>query len=384
MTSPSSERLCAELPVDFAGRLVRWQRQDGRHGLPWQGTREAYRVWLSEIMLQQTQVRTVLEYYPRFLAHFPSVQALAQAPLDAVLGLWEGLGYYSRARNLHRCAQSVVADWGGVFPQRAQDLVTLPGVGPSTAAAIAAFCAGERVSILDGNVQRVLARHRALDADFSRTAPRRELQQLANALVPASVDMPTYTQALMDVGATRCTPRQPACGLCPLSRDCLALAHDRVDELPRKARATVQQVQHHVVLLHVHCDDAGALHLALVRRPTPGVWAGLWTPPLLDDAQQAHHRETGTKVAPQDAFLHVLTHRRWWLTPWLCATRGGTLPAADTLGLAPDSPQAQALCWIPLAQSADLALPAPLRARWLVWLSELTALVAPAQAPIVA
>ncbi|MEJ7139231.1 A/G-specific adenine glycosylase [Amphibiibacter pelophylacis] len=369
--SGSDSGLEAPLPDDFAGRLVRWQRLHGRHGLPWQGTRDPYRVWLSEIMLQQTQVATVLDYYPRFLARFPDVAALAQAPLDDVLALWAGLGYYSRARNLHGCARRVMADWGGVFPARAADLVTLPGIGVSTAAAIAAFCHGERISILDGNVQRVLARHRGLDEDFSRAAPRRELQRLADALVPHASEMPVYTQALMDLGATRCTPRQAACDVCPVRRDCIALAQGRVHELPRKARATVQKVWAHALLLHAHCDCAGLWHVALVQRPATGVWSGLWTPPLLDEAQQAQRRAHAPPIRAHEAFLHVLTHRRWFLTPWLCATRGGDLPDAVALGL--DGDQAAAMRWWTLDQAAGLALPAPVRARWLGWMEELTA-----------
>ena len=186
----------------FAQQVVAWQRQHGRHDLPWQGTRDPYRVWLSEIMLQQTQVRTVRAYYARFLTRFPDVQALAAAPLDDVLALWSGLGYYSRARNLHRCAQAVCAEHGGAFPRTAAQLQSLPGIGASTAAAIAAFCFGERVAIFDGNVRRVLARYLGFDADLSQARHQRALQQQAQALLPdgahAARDMPAYTQGLMD------------------------------------------------------------------------------------------------------------------------------------------------------------------------------------------
>ena len=208
----------------MAARVVRWQRRHGRHGLPWQGTRDPYRVWLSEVMLQQTQVATVLDYYPRFLERFPDVQALAAAPLDDVLALWSGLGYYSRARNLHRCAQEVVAAHGGAFPRAAPMLATLPGIGRSTAAAIAAFCFGERAAILDGNVKRVLTRAARL-----RRRPGRG-RRGARACGPpprrccrrAGVDV--YTQGLMDLGATVCLARQPACERCPLAADCAARA----------------------------------------------------------------------------------------------------------------------------------------------------------------
>ncbi|HSV44995.1 MAG TPA: A/G-specific adenine glycosylase, partial [Ramlibacter sp.] len=200
--------MSAGAAAGFSARLVRWQQAHGRHGLPWQGTRDPYRVWLSEIMLQQTQVSAVLGYYDRFLERFPGVASLAAAPLDAVLGLWSGLGYYSRARNLHRCAQLVVSQHGGSFPAEAVQLQALPGIGRSTAAAIAAFCFGERVSILDGNVRRVLTRLLAFESDLAQAASERVLLAQAQALVPRqAARMPAYTQGLMDLGATVCLPR---------------------------------------------------------------------------------------------------------------------------------------------------------------------------------
>ena len=196
----------------FAMRLVHWQRQHGRHDLPWQHTRDPYRVWLSEIMLQQTQVVTVIDYFNRFLHRFPTVRDLAAATEDEVLGLWSGLGYYSRARYLHRAAQQVVAQHGGVFPQQAALLETLPGIGRSTAAAIASVCFGERVAILDGNVKRVLTRHLGFDADLAQARAVTTLWERAQDRLPARAqDMPIYTQAVMDLGATVCTPRQPRC-----------------------------------------------------------------------------------------------------------------------------------------------------------------------------
>ena len=209
----------------LATELVAWQRAHGRHGLPWQGHADPYRVWLSEIMLQQTQVSTVLAYYDRFLQRFPDVATLAAAPLDEVLALWAGLGYYSRARHLHRCAQAVVDLHGGRFPASAEGLQTLPGIGRSTAAAIASFCFGERVSILDGNVKRVLSRVLAFEGDLAEPRQERGLWGLAQALVPEdAADMPAYTQGLMDLGATVCLARSPNCLLCPLAEPCVARA----------------------------------------------------------------------------------------------------------------------------------------------------------------
>ena len=203
--------------------MIGWQGRHGRHGLPWQGNPDPYRVWLSEVMLQQTQVATVLAYYPRFLARFPDVRALAAAPLDAVLAAWSGLGYYRRARLLHRCAQVVVAEHGGAFPRHAVQLAALPGIGRSTAAAIAAFCFGERAAILDGNVKRVLARAFGIGDDLGTAAGQRALWARAEALLPAR-GIGAYTQGLMDLGATVCLARRPRCDACPLAATCAAAA----------------------------------------------------------------------------------------------------------------------------------------------------------------
>jgi A/G-specific adenine glycosylase len=300
---------------DFSARLLRWQRAHGRHHLPWQGTREPYRVWLSEVMLQQTQVVTVIDYYQRFLARFPTVRALADAPLDEVLALWSGLGYYSRARNLHRCAQQVRDDWGGAFPRRASDLTQLAGIGPSTAAAIAAFCFDERISILDGNVLRVLARHLGEAADVSSTPGRRVFQAHAQALLPVQAGhMPAYTQALMDLGATLCKPRNPECGRCPLAHTCVALASERVQELPFKGSKLKRSSESWWLWLPLRSD--GAVWLA--QRPLRGVWAGLHAPQVFDSeaaliAQAQTLCAATTQAAP--VVKHVLTHKDLYLHP---------------------------------------------------------------------
>ncbi len=332
-------------PDDFAGRVVRWQRTHGRSGLPWQATRDPYRVWLSEIMLQQTQVATVLGYYQRFLERFPDVRALAAAPQDDVLALWSGLGYYSRARNLHRCAQAVVDTHGGEFPRSAQVLQTLPGIGRSTAAAVASFCFGERVAILDGNVKRVLSRVLAFGDDLASSASERRLWDLAQALVPAQgEDMPAYTQGLMDLGATVCLARAPSCLVCPVREACAAQRAGEADRYPvrtRKLKRTAQSLW----LLQARRGD-GAVWLE--KRPQTGVWAGLYCLPVFDSAQSLE--DTLPARVPRQAlapFVHVLTHKDLHLHPVV----------AQLDVLAPPGPGD----WFGAGDWPGLGLPAPIR-----------------------
>jgi A/G-specific adenine glycosylase len=345
-------------PPGFAQRVLRWQRRHGRHDLPWQRTRDPYRVWLSEVMLQQTQVTTVLDYYARFLARFPDVAALAAAPLDDVLALWSGLGYYSRARHLHRCAQQVVALHGGAFPPSAATLATLPGIGRSTAAAIAAFCFGERAAILDGNVERVLTRALGFAGDLSRAAPKRELWALAEALLPArAVDV--YTQGLMDLGATVCTPRRPACAACPLAEGCVARGEGRPEAYPVKLKRLQRGQRRHALLWL--CQGAGPQeHLLLVQRPSPGVWAGLWSLPEFDEvatlqATTANWPGTGDWLAPIE---HALTHFDWTLQPlrWTLPAAADAQAVVRTLALADGAGR-----WTRRADALALGLPAPIR-----------------------
>lgn len=302
---------------DIALRIVRWQATHGRHQLPWQNTRDPYRVWLSEIMLQQTQVSTVLDYFARFLVRFPDVAALAGAHEDEVLGLWSGLGYYSRARNLHRCARRVVDEFGGAFPSRAEQLQTLPGIGRSTAAAIAAFCFGERVAILDGNVKRVLTRALGFEHDLSVAAHERALWALATDLLPAGDnpgDMPRYTQGLMDLGATVCVRRAPLCDACPLAPVCVARRDGLADKLPFKSRRVKRSAQSLWLLLAQRAD--GAVWLA--KRPPKGVWASLYCLPVFD-SREALAAAVGAAQQRQlldgEVFLHVLTHKDLHLHP---------------------------------------------------------------------
>ncbi|MDP1936761.1 MAG: A/G-specific adenine glycosylase [Hylemonella sp.] len=352
---------------EFAMRVVRWQRSHGRNHLPWQGTQDPYAVWLSEIMLQQTQVGAVREYFARFMQRFPDVGALAQAPLDEVLGLWSGLGYYSRARNLHRCAREIMDQHGGQFPRSAELLQTLPGIGRSTAGAIAAFCFGERVAILDGNVRRVLARSLAFDADLSKTANERALWDLATGLLPRSAlrtSMPAYTQGMMDLGATVCVARNPQCLVCPVADTCGARREGAPEKYPVKTRKLKRSAQS-LWLLHLHTAD-GAVWLQ--RRPVPGVWAGLYCLPLFDsfEALQAavplRHR---TRLQDAPAFVHVLTHKDLHLHPVSARVPAGTPLCAQALP-APAQGKGEAgieQCgeWIAPEQWPQLGLPAPIR-----------------------
>jgi A/G-specific adenine glycosylase len=338
------------VPAGFAGRVVRWQRTHGRSGLPWQDTRDPYRVWLSEIMLQQTQVSRVLEYYPRFLARFPDVRALAAAAIDDVYACWSGLGYYSRARNLHRCAQDVVARHGGEFPPTAELLETLPGIGRSTAAAIASFCFGERIAILDGNVKRVLTRVLGFGADLALAANERELWELAQTLLPrrdVQASMPAYTQGLMDLGATVCLPRNPSCLLCPAHTVCRARQEGDPQRYPVKTRQARRSAQS-LWLLRAARDDGSVW---LEKRPPVGIWGGLYCLPVFDSADEVGAALDGAahdgwrEEAP---FVHVLTHKDLHLHPVAVQVRG------DALGARRGS-------WVAPAQFGSLGLPAPIQ-----------------------
>jgi A/G-specific adenine glycosylase len=261
----------------FAGAVIAWQRMHGRHGLPWQGTRDPYRIWLAEIMLQQTQVSTVISYYQRFLERFADVGSLAAAPLDEVMTLWSGLGYYSRARNLHRCAQRIVAEHAGRFPGNAEQLRELPGIGRSTAAAIAALAYGERAAILDGNVRRVLARRFGVAGRKGDPAVERALWDLAQLISPAE-GIETYTQGMMDLGATVCTRHKPRCERCPVAAQCVARLEDRIAELPAPRRARCRPVRSTTLL--ILRDSTGAVMVE--RRPPAGIWGGLHSLPEFD------------------------------------------------------------------------------------------------------
>ncbi len=336
----------------FAARLLDWHAVHGRHDLPWQHPRTPYRVWVSEIMLQQTQVATVTGYFGRFVAALPTLADLARADLDTVLALWAGLGYYSRARNLHRAAQACVERHGGELPADLEALSALPGIGRSTAAAILAQAHGQRHAILDGNVRRVLARHARIEDEVTSAPVQKRLWTLAEALLPEA-RLADYTQAVMDLGATVCTPRNPRCGNCPVRDDCGALAAGVVASLPRKRAArTVPRRDTCLVLLR---DDAG--RVLLERRPPSGIWGGLWSLPEAADAAAARdrvgvHFGTATAFEALPDFEHAFTHFRLRMTP-LAATLHAPATAIGDNG---------DLRWVDRAARATLGLPRPIAA----------------------
>jgi A/G-specific adenine glycosylase len=336
-------------PAPFAERLVAWQREHGRHGLPWQRTRDPYRIWLSEVMLQQTQVATVLPYFERFVATFPDVRTLASAPIDRVLEHWAGLGYYRRAHHLHAAAKAIVERHGGVFPRDVDAIAALPGIGRSTAAAIAAFAYGTRVAILDGNVKRVLARHRGIEGFPGVPRVERELWSAAEPLLP-DADIERYTQGMMDLGATVCT-RAPACLLCPVADDCVARIDGRVAELPTPRPAKLIPVRA-VRLLVLQRNG----EILFERRPPVGVWSGLWSlpeTPLDEDVRDVIRERFGVDATIGDA-ISPITHGFTHFTLTLH-------PQRIVVSRWPQSAEAPGRIWLTRTDALAAALPAPIK-----------------------
>lgn len=322
----------------FAEKLIAWQQRHGRRGLPWQGTRDPYRIWLSEVMLQQTQVSAVIPYYERFLARFPTVEALAAASEDEVLRLWSGLGYYARGRNLHAAARQIAAQG---FPETASQIGALPGVGRSTAAAIAAFAFGERAAILDGNVKRVLARCFGL-------ATEKALWQQAECLLPSG-DIETYTQSLMDLGATVCVRSNPRCDACPVADQCVARKTGRTAELPApRARKPLPQKAVTWLVLRQGGE------VLLEKRPAPGIWGGLWSFPEADEKDVGIClQRLGCEMAsakPLAPLEHGFTHFRLQIRPLLCDVTRKNLRVNEPGRL-----------WLTLPAAVAAAIPAPVR-----------------------
>lgn len=333
---------------DFAHRLIRWHKSHGRHDLPWQNTRDPYRIWVSEIMLQQTQVAAVIPYFQRFMARFPDVASLAAAPIDTVLEHWSGLGYYARARNLHAAARLIHMQHAGQFPRDAADIAALPGIGRSTAAAIGAFAFGVRGAILDGNVKRVLARCFGIAGYPGEAAVQARMWALAESLLPET-NIEIYTQALMDLGATLCTRRKPRCDDCPQQTVCVAYQTQRTAELPDvKPKAALPQRETVMLIL----QQGG--EVLLEKRPTSGIWGGLWSFPEVEPAAilQMHLVQRfgvqARRVMPLAPLAHGFTHYRLNILPlWV-----ETSPPRQTK---------PGQVWLSLEDARGAAIPTPVR-----------------------
>ena len=364
----------------FAQRIIAWQTSHGRHDLPWQNTRDPYRIWLSEIMLQQTQVATVIGYYQRFLQRFPTLASLAAADLEEVLKLWSGLGYYSRARNLHRCAIEVMARFDGQLPRRTDLLMSLPGIGRSTAAAIASLAFGERAAILDGNVKRVLCRHFGIDGFPGDAAVQARLWALAEHELPESRIEP-YAQGLMDLGATLCTRSRPRCSDCAVHTSCVANATGRVAMLPTPRPRKASPVRSAILIVLRRGDE-----VLLEKRPPTGIWGGLWSlpevtadagarepaPTSFDAVGRAAAAGIGLNVAGTEVlepFMHAFSHYKLNAQPVLVDVIGKAVAwrtaSRSQVSTAPPGPAIRAetagSIWLSLADVPGAALPRPIK-----------------------
>ncbi len=336
--------------ADFGRSVIAWQLRDGRHHLPWQNVDDPYRIWLSEIMLQQTQVSAVVPYFERFTARFPTVRDLARAAEDEVLAMWSGLGYYARARNLHRAAQRIEQTHGGQFPDRFEDILALPGVGRSTAGAIAVFAFGQRFPILDGNVKRVLARCFGIEGYPGAANVAGRLWELAGRLLP-DTDIKAYTQGMMDLGAQVCTRSHPICTNCPLAVRCVARSLDRIDDFPAPRRRKPRP-RRSTVMLIMQCDG----QIMMEKRPSPGIWGGMWSFPETEDVGDVLRTcvaRFGFEAEAVDALVpieHGFTHFSLTISPLVCRVSQPD-PAAEQPGRV----------WVTPQEAEHYAIPAPVR-----------------------
>ena len=334
----------------FATRVIAWQKRHGRHDLPWQNTRDPYRIWLSEIMLQQTQVATVIPYYARFLEKFPTLADLARASEDEVLASWSGLGYYSRGRNLLCAAQMIDQQFGGEFPKAMDDILALPGIGQSTAAAISAFAFGERQAILDGNVKRVFARHFGVEGFPGEKKVESKLWNVANEALPKK-NIEAYTQGLMDLGATVCLRSRPLCLACPIADSCVAKWENRIQELPAPRPKKTLPEKSTTMLIITHAGE-----VLLEKRPPTGVWAGMWCFPELINGvsprnvcRERYGLET-KPLKPWNVLQHGFTHFKLSITPQPIAVQKKLLRVAEP-----------AVMWLSIDDALVAAIPKPVR-----------------------
>ena len=335
---------------DFSTRLIAWQKIHGRHDLPWQNTHDPYAIWVSEIMLQQTQVTAVIPYYQRFMQRFPDIASLAAAEQEEVLQHWSGLGYYSRARNLHSAAQVIVDEHGGQFPHDFEIMLSLPGIGRSTAAAVASFAFGQRQAILDGNVKRVLARYFLVEGRPGLPQVEKQLWALAQELLPQA-DIEAYTQGLMDLGATLCSRIKPKCSACPLMQTCRAYQQQRVNELPAPKLRKASPQKHTTMLILLKGNE-----VMLEKRPPSGIWGGLWSLPEIytdESPEQVAELRYGLQAECQPALktlTHAFTHFRLHIQP----------QPMQVLRIKPQAREA-GLIWLALEDAIGAALPTPVR-----------------------
>lgn len=336
--------------MPFAHQIITWQRLHGRHDLPWQNTRDPYAIWVSEIMLQQTQVTAVIAYYQKFMQRFPTIESLAAAEQDEVMQQWSGLGYYSRARNLHKAAQIIRDQFAGQFPQDFELIQQLPGIGRSTAAAISSFAFDAPQPILDGNVKRVFARHFLLEGWPGLPKVQKQLWQLAEQLMPAG-DAVAYTQGLMDLGATLCTRGKPRCEECPLQQTCVAYAANRVKQLPSPKPRKALPEKSVTMLLFLRGDE-----ILLEKRPPTGIWGGLWSLPEAkngEDIQRIGREKYGCEtelLAALPILSHAFTHFKLHITPQ-------PLKIVQQLSVAQQSPS----MFLSYQDAIGAALPTPVR-----------------------
>ena len=337
-------------PSNFADQLLAWFDEHGRKNLPWQQNKTPYKVWISEIMLQQTQVATVIPYFERFMARFPTVQSLAAAPLDEVLGLWTGLGYYARARNMHKAARQISDEFTGELPTSVDELIALPGIGESTAGAIVTLGHGGIATILDGNVKRVIARHREIEGWYGQSAVMKKLWQAAHEFTP-EVRTPDYTQAIMDLGALVCTKSAPHCDVCPVSDDCLARLNNRIADLPGKKPRKVIPTRARFFL---QCLDPEH-RVLLIKRPANGIWGGLWCFPEFDSQEAMSDWLTSQSLELQGnpkaelVVEHQFSHYKLKMQPHRC----------DTTKVEQRVAEADTRAWFTIDEAVKLGLPAP-------------------------
>ncbi len=331
--------------LPFHDRLLSWWEGNGRKDLPWQHPRTPYRVWISEIMLQQTQVVTVIPYFDRWMQTFPTISSLAAAPLDDVLSLWSGLGYYARARNLHKAAARCMQDFEGELPASAEALSTLPGIGLSTANAIVSQSTDQAAAVLDGNVRRTLARHAEIEGWTGKTAVQKRLWKEAEDRLPAQRGA-DYTQAIMDLGALVCTRTNPSCDQCPVSVDCRALQQDQVEHFPSPKPLT--RVTDRTIFMLVLKDSEN--RVLLEKRPPSGIWGGLWSLPEGNSIENIEERlgltTSGLKALPE--VEHRLSHVRMLIQPSIA-----TVSSATRVKCAAEQN------WFTLANQLELGLPKP-------------------------